>query len=312
MKRILLKRIAIMAIMSLVMVGCKKNGNEPVLNNGATLDAFKLKHEAPLQKFNENADAAFEITGKGGVQLKFPAGSLLDKDGQPVSGPVNLKLIEIFNKKDVLLSGIDTESYGSLLETGGQIFVEAEQNGNKLKLNPNKNVDVLFPKDPNQTADNMILFVARPSDGNDANSQPTWKVFSDKGLPTQNNYYEFRLPELSWINIDRFINDGKAKTNISVTLDGSQATGNVNIEIWIVFKNIKSAFKLPGLTTVGGNYANLLPLGEEIKLAIVAVNQHGQMYIDSRDLTTEDNKTYTLTPRPVTQAEMDVFILSLE
>ena len=216
-----------------------------------------------MQKFNENADAAFEITGKGGVQLKFPAGSLLDKDGQPVSGPVNLKLIEIFNKKDVLLSGIDTESYGSLLETGGQIFVEAEQNGNKLKLNPN-------------------------------------------------NYYEFRLPELSWINIDRFINDGKAKTNISVTLDGSQATGNVNIEIWIVFKNIKSAFKLPGLTTVGGNYANLLPLGEEIKLAIVAVNQHGQMYIDSRDLTTEDNKTYTLTPRPVTQAEMDVFILSLE
>ena len=312
MKRILRTGIAIMAMMGLATVGCNKNEVNPIIKDGATLEFFRLKHEAPIQKFTKNVDSPFEIKGEGGVIVTFPLESLLDKNDQAVHGSVNITLIEIFNKKDVLMSGIDTESYGQLLETGGQIFIEAEQNGQKLKLNPNKNVDVLFPKDPNQTPDNMILFVARPSDVNDANSQPTWAVLNQKGLTNNTEHYKFRLPELSWINIDRFINDGKPKTDISVVLDGSQASGNVYVEVWVIFKNIKSAFKLPGLTTVGGNYANLLPLGEDIKLAVVAANNHGQMYLDSRDLTTEDNKTYTMTPSPVTQAELDAFIDSLD
>lgn len=312
MKRVLGKGIAMMAIMSLAIVGCNKTDSNPILKNGATLEMLKSKHEAPIQKFTKNADGAFDITGKGGVKISFPAESLMDKDGQPVSGTVNITLIEIFTKKDVLMSGLDTESYGALLETGGQIFVEADKNGEKLKLNPSKNVEVVFPKDPNQTADNMILFVARPTNEEAPNNEFTWSVSRQSKLSADNNNYSFRLPELNWINIDRFINDGKPKTDISVTLDGSQATGNVYVEVWIIFKNIKSAFKVPGLTTTVGNYINLLPLGEDIKLAVVGYNQHGQMYIDSRDLTTEDDKTYTMTPKPVTQAEMDDFMSSLE
>lgn len=311
MKTKLLKQVALMSLLSLAIMGCKKNDNEPISKNDATLDAYNLKHKPPVQKFTKDASAAFTIEGKGGVIISFPAGSLLDENNEAASGSVNLTLIEIFNKKDVLMGGIDTESYGQLLETGGQIFVEAEQGGEKLSMNPDKAINVLFPRDPNQTTDNMILFVARPADQDDANSDFTWSAFN-KNLPTTHDHYEFRLPELSWINIDRFINDGKPKTDITVDLDGSEVTGSVHVEFWVVFKNIKSAFKLSGGTNVGGNYANLLPIGEEITLAVLGSNDEGQMFLDSRDLTTEDNKTYTMTPRPVSQAVLDAFIDSLE
>ena len=311
MKTKLLKGIAIIGFLSLALVGCDKSENDSPSNTKATLEGFKLKHEAPLQKFTKSADGAFDITGKGGVKISFPAGSLLDENDKKVTGPVNLKLIEIFNKKDVLMSGINTESYGQLLETGGQIFIEAEQNGKKLKLNPSIATNVLFPKDPNQTTENMRLFVARTAEQSGESSDLTWSLFSKQQIPTTTNHYEFKLPELSWINIDRFINDGKAKTDLTVELDGSNATGTVNIEVWIIFKDMKSAFKVQGLTTIG-SYSNLLPVGENITLAVVGSNTQGQLYIDSRDLKTEINKTYTMTPRPVTHAEMDAFILSLE
>ena len=311
MKTKLFKGIAIVGFLSLALVGCDKSDNDSPSQKNAMLDAFKLKHEAPLQKFTKSADGAFEINGKGGVKLNFPSGSLLDENDSKVTGPINLKLIEIFNKKDVLMSGLDTESYGSLLETGGQIFVEVEQDGKKLRLNPSVAVNVLFPRDPNQTTNNMILFVARPAEQSGESNSLTWAVYDKRQIPTTTNHYEFKLPELSWINIDRFINDNKPKTDISVLLDGSKATGNVSVELWIIFKDMKSAFKVQGLTTIG-NYSNLLPVGENITLAVVGANEQGQLYIDSRDLITEVNKTYTMTPEPVTKAEMDAFILSLE
>src|SRR5690606_34812760 len=116
------------------------------------------------QQFTGDASTGFVITGERGTEITFPAGTFVDGDGHVVSGQVQVGIIEILSKKDLLLSGVATESNGKLLESGGELYIQVLQNGDTLQLNPDNQqwsanpVHVKLPRDTDADPNGMILF----------------------------------------------------------------------------------------------------------------------------------------------------------
>ncbi|HEY0978302.1 MAG TPA: OmpA family protein, partial [Flavobacteriales bacterium] len=120
--------------------------------------------QGSVQRFTVDAASDMEITGKAGVRLRLPAGSLVDALGRPVTGTVNIELTEALGTLAMIGHNLSTRSGDRMLETGGMLKVSAtDANGAELRLSPASAMEVLVPN-PQATA-GMELFTS--TDGAD-------------------------------------------------------------------------------------------------------------------------------------------------
>jgi hypothetical protein len=63
--------------------------------------------------------------------------------GSIISGSVEIRIVELFTKGEVLLYGIPTYNREKFLSTGGEFYVSATQNGKPLQLRPGMPVRIL-------------------------------------------------------------------------------------------------------------------------------------------------------------------------
>jgi hypothetical protein len=85
------------------------------------------------------------LIGEEGTELLIPADAFVHADGTPVVGEVEIKLTEVANKQELILSNLPTQSNGRMLVSGGVIHIEALADGKQLKLAQGKSVLVNFP-----------------------------------------------------------------------------------------------------------------------------------------------------------------------
>ena len=79
-----------------------------------------------------------------GTVIFIPAGSFFAKPNECVT----FKAKEIYKFSDMIMENLATTSNGSLLETGGMVYTEAsDSEGNKLNLNPGKELTIYLPTD---------------------------------------------------------------------------------------------------------------------------------------------------------------------
>lgn len=103
---------------------------------------FKKQH----QVFEINTQNDTTITCKEGTVLNISKGSFINpKIGKPITGKVDLKVIEYYKLSDILLANLSTTSNGKQLETGGMLHMEAIQNDINLVLKADKTIDISFP-----------------------------------------------------------------------------------------------------------------------------------------------------------------------
>lgn len=85
------------------------------------------------------------LIGEEGTELLIPADAFVHADGSPVTSEVEIRLTEVANKQELILSNLPTQSNGRMLVSGGVIHIEALAEGKKVKLAPGKSVLVNFP-----------------------------------------------------------------------------------------------------------------------------------------------------------------------
>src|SRR5687768_10951684 len=102
-----LSTLVFVAATILSLSACKKNKDIPAF---AKADDFWASHKIETQTFTGNATTGFSITGAKGTKITFPANSMVDGNGDLVTGNVTITLKEVLSKKDVVLSGVWTES----------------------------------------------------------------------------------------------------------------------------------------------------------------------------------------------------------
>jgi hypothetical protein len=103
------------------------------------------KTRAPETHHFQQPHRPLVLIGEEGTELLIPADAFVHADGTPVTGEVEIKLTEVANKQELILSNLPTQSNGRMLVSGGVIHIEALADGKQLKLADGKSVLVNFP-----------------------------------------------------------------------------------------------------------------------------------------------------------------------
>lgn len=310
---------AMIAAALATLSACKKDKDKP---NYAKADDVLAAHAIPTQSFTGNATTGFSITGAKGTKINFPAGAFVDGNGNVVSGNVTVTLKEVLSKKDVMFSGVMTESNGQLLESGGELQVKAKKDGADLQINPDSNnIRVEVPKVMNNR--DMGLFVMGKRDQGQGGGQGggqqqpnpnTWIPAPYAPFGNGPNSYTFTLPGFTWVNCDRFYSDPNPKTTVSVSpvfQDNNQVS---DLQVLLVFKTATTVITLPFDYQANKfkSYQNSLPIGLQADLVIIGKDSDGYIQFGTQVITISANLHVDAAIHRATQAEVDAFLATIQ
>lgn len=134
--------LALVTITLLILASCKKNESPffPGADDQASarmMQAFFEKHAPKTETFSFDASAGGTITLKSGTKITFPANAFVKPDGSKVTGPVTVSAKDILKASDMILANKPTvTSSGEMLESFGEIIVNASRNDTALRINP--------------------------------------------------------------------------------------------------------------------------------------------------------------------------------
>lgn len=100
--------------------------------------------DVPYQEYKVNANEPKEIRTPTGSKITIPANAFVDKNGNPVTGEVDIKYREFHTAEDIIASGIpmhDPET-GAYMQTAGMFEIKGEQNGEEIFMAANKPVQI--------------------------------------------------------------------------------------------------------------------------------------------------------------------------
>ena len=294
------------AVISVFVLSCKKDITEmentyPGSNasNGA-LNNFFVQNAPAIQTFTFSASSGGYFTCSGGAVVSVMPGALLYQNNQPVTGNVTLNVQEVYNKKDIILSGAYTTCNGFPLISGGEINVTAYQGSQELKLANNSSVYVTMPA-PGQST--MFEFRSSTFNGStdftQVGTQPIANTLDSAGNWT----YDFALDSLDWTNCDQYY--GMANpTQFSIPLPNIFDNHNCMVFVTSDFSNFAS--KIWDYDSVAHvfncNYYRL-PIGEEFTFTAIA-EISGNFYYVSQSVTITENIAVALVPQPCSEAQI--------
>ena len=113
-------------------------GKRPVEN----LDQFFLENRIAGQTFLVDPSRRTTIVGSRGTRLTIAANSFVDTTAWPVKESVRLYLNEVFTRSEMILSGLTNTSEDRILESAGQILIEARTDKQRLELTSPITVDL--------------------------------------------------------------------------------------------------------------------------------------------------------------------------
>lgn len=110
-----------------------------------TIDQEIQKFSRPFLSFTIENDKVDTILTTNGTRLIIQPNSFEFSDESLPNGPIKIKLIEVFEKSDMILNGLATMSDGNLLESFGMINLKAESNGQELRIRKNMSLILEIP-----------------------------------------------------------------------------------------------------------------------------------------------------------------------
>ena len=117
--------------------------------------------EAPIQNFTVTEGNQL-IDLEHGASIYVPKDAFVYADGSPVTGEVDIEVIEAYKMTDFMAHGLITQSHGEMLETGGMLYVNATAGGEPVQIAENRSIEIIYPVQ--QVEDGMELFYAEESE----------------------------------------------------------------------------------------------------------------------------------------------------
>lgn len=277
---------------TITLTSCSKNDDHdnpiiietPQPDGEALKEAFLTNREEAVQTTTINADTGGSMYGEQGTELIFNPNAFLDSNGDPVTGAVTVELIESYSRVDMLLMDMPTNGKrpnGDIetLISGGEFFINATQDGEKLQ--PNGAFMLVAPAANNQFDEDMKVFDGKnvDCDGdancNDQDGDIVWEENEQNGVEPRDvegpngEYsigYSTFIGQFGWTNIDKWYNDPRPKTTIYV--DVPDGYDNTNSAVYISYDGEPTALGNmdvwdPELEMFSEHYG-LIPIGLEV------------------------------------------------
>ncbi len=257
---------------------------EPQPDGEALAARFEDNREAAIQEFTIDATAGGVITGTQGTQVTFAPNSF-GISGSPVTGSVNVQLIEIYDKASMLLqdkSTLGKKANGDkeILKSAGEFFIDAQQGGTDLELLEMASVTSRPVGIPDMDGA-MKIFRA----GDEVNDDEDWveadedgdgenddaKIRDGQGADGEFVTYQYDLGDFGWTNLDRWYNYTGPVTEIFIDVpDGLHAD---NCAVYLSYDGEPTALARMDVYNTDlemfTEHYGLIPIGKEIHIIVV-------------------------------------------
>ena len=319
--------IAILAFGLLSLSSCKKDKGEdnPTPNGQALHERIIENRKDAIQHFTIDPVAGGVIDGQEGTQIYFPPNAI-GLNGQPVTGNVDIELIEIYDKGNAVLLDMSTTGKKpngdeEALNTRGEFFLNAKQGETQLELLSPVGIRDrgVSPQDfevmnvfraGDQLEDDDKWEEADENDDGETDQANGHEGEGPTGEPVMN--YIFDVSSFGWTNLDRWygftgpkttlfvdVPDGFNETNSNVYLSYDGETGLAKMDIWD-----------PNQEMFTEHYGSL-PIGKEVHFIMIA-DIDGQLYAKIQGNTIVDNHIEVMDNlQPISEADLTAAINAL-
>ncbi|MEO8517087.1 MAG: hypothetical protein ABI426_10095 [Flavobacterium sp.] len=305
------KTIGLLFAATIVMMSCSNddNGNETI-QMPTSPQQYKALSQAALDNLTQHftmtaGTGSTTFTSSKGVKITIN-GNCLTLNGNPVTGNVDIKFIEVFDKGHMLATNKPTSGkLGNgnleLLISGGEFYVNATQNGQQLATTCNIALEV--PTSLTGTADyGMQLFNGVIG----VNGDLVWNADNPAGggidvgqgqggTAGGTNYY-VSFGNFGWTNVDKFYSDPRPKTTILVDAPDGYDFDNSAIYLSYDGEGQNALAKLDTYTPAGlfSEHYGQIPIGLACHIIFVT-EENGQFRYGIKGVTTTANATYSFT-----------------
>jgi hypothetical protein len=283
-----------------------------LLAPGAIIDSFNATNGASLH-YGDSLDIEFKANSCVGAGAAGPA-----------AGDVRLEIVPLKRKGDFIkFFKPTTAADGSILETGGGLFIRVLKDGKELSLAQGSTVKLRF-SDIDGAKTNMQAFYGKegnpvPPKGIDTSFSwirdldttwlGTWSKISVNPLVPSYYGYELNSKNLRWVSADRYIDSTLPKTKVTAIL--SPNFTNKNTAAFAVFANQKTVVNMHGDYPSRSFFANNIPLGIAVKL--ISVSKIGDdFYLAIENISSVSRVTFhTLRPEKKSLKDILAYLNSL-
>ncbi len=299
------KNIGLLLVATMAFISC--NNDVESKTEAATPAEFaavrKAALEAKKQKFTITAGTGvITLTSAKGVKININ-GDCLTKNGNPVTGAVDIEFVELFDKGNMLVTnkptmGIMGDGNRNLLISGGEFFIKATQGGTELQTGCNITLQV-----PTSLTDGVDTAMTLWKGIIDDHGNLAWADARDAagtngkgGVEAGQNSYYVSFGNFGWTNVDRFYSDPRPKTTILV--DAPEGYDNTNSAVYLSYdgEGTNALAKLDTYTTQGlfSEHYGQIPVGLACHI-IFATEDNGNWRYAIKAVTIQANDVFTFT-----------------
>lgn len=288
-----------------------------VLPTGSIDDLIgDLQANQIIQLFYMNSEWGATLITNSQALFTFDPNSFETGDGDPVTGQVEIRIIELYSKGDILQYGRPTISNQGILRSDGEFHVEVLQNGQELQLKngasykiniPNNNPDVPAMKFFEGMGEGEDFAWIQLGIESNFNWVGTNEWFLEDTLNTFQGFgYEIFSDRFGWLNCDAFYDyPPEELTEISVTLPESYT--NQNTIVYLVFNDNNTVLQLWGNPEDMAFTSGLVPIGVEATIVVLSSVGEGEMEeyeLDLVSITIEADQVIPAEPEDATFEEI--------
>lgn len=277
-----------------------------------TFAEFFDQNGVRAQRYRIDAGRQTVLVGDKGTRLTLPAFSLLDISGRIVSGEVEVRLTEIFSRSEMVLSNMVSTSEDRLLESGGQILVQAIQDHQMLELRQPIRVELpVSPALNNPLA--MRLFEGGTAKTRAFRSARSfdWKQVSRRTIPVvkigKYKYFRFLLQKFRWINCDYFCAKRSNRTMVTAHYHCEEEVLD-DMAAFLVFHEFNAVARM---YPAGNRFSSFnIPTGQSATVLLLGLKA-GQLYLGATRIDRTSNQLLGVEMYAVEEPEMLKVINSL-
>lgn len=307
-----IKTYLTLALSALFLFSCSDDDNISPQPGGPeyhvpTAAAMDQLFDNSLASITQNAqfdaEDGISFTSDAGTSLYIPA-NCLTLNGDMVTGEVDLEFIEFYERASMATSnkplmGVKPNGNKAALQTGGQFFVQAYQNGEPLEMDCSSSLNV--PADlTNGIKNDMTLWTGIMNENGDLEwneNDPDGGAGEQEGVFPDVDAYYVNFGDFGWTNVDRFWSDPRPKTTLQV-----QVPAGFDFENSAVYLSYDGEPNLLAKLDVFDDQANIfsehygqIPIGLEMHIIFI----------------TEDNGDYRYAIQGVTVQANDLYVVDI-
>ncbi len=235
-----------------------------------------------LDSITVNANIASVITPFG-IQVNFPPNCCATTAGQPVTGKVQVEIMAIKKKGDMIRLNKPSTWNDSMLVTAGQIFIQLKKDGQVLQLAPGVRINIRYIDLPINPQMNFFI-------GDETNAQHfNWLPTPTPSLDTivmGSQSYEIYTKQQRWISLATLFDVNITTPKVKVTVDLVPYFTNANTTAFTVFKDVRSVVAMKADLSTRKFITGKLPVGKQVTVVVIS-KQGNDFYLGYESAVTQ-------------------------